>query len=323
MAHGVSRGRWSVFLLAAVAVAATSRGVAGIDNGLGIVPARGWRSWNEFGDDINQATIEAQMAAMVSRKRTVGGVPTSLADLGFRDAGIDDGWQMCNSGPGGNGFHNASGYPIVNESRFPDLRAMTAKAHSIGLTAGWCECHRSFAHARACSVHVPGSCSYSALIRLLVGTRAFAPDGNNCICHDRQPACQYKPGPDGDLCFKGDVQATLDFGFRSVKFDGCGIQRNISHYAELFNASGVPVLLESCGNGMSPSDPFDPSRAFRDSSGTVHCPMNSFRLSDDLHGVWHSILLNLNSTIAFNGAGLTGPGCWGYPDMLQYDRQLD
>ena len=109
MAHGVSR-RWSVFLLAAVAVAATSRGVAGIDNGLGIVPARGWRSWNEFGDDINQATIEAQMAAMVSRKRTVGGVPTSLADLGFRDAGIDDGWQMCNSGPGGNGFPHASGY---------------------------------------------------------------------------------------------------------------------------------------------------------------------------------------------------------------------
>ncbi len=107
------------------------------------------------------------------------------------------------------------------------------------------------------------------------------------------------------------MQATLDYGFRSVKFDGCGIQRNISHYAELFNATGVPVLLESCGNGVSPADPFDPSRAFRDESGTIHCPMNSFRLSDDLHSVWHSILLNLNSTITFNSAGLTGPGCWG------------
>ena len=112
-----------------------------IDNGLGIVPSRGWRSWNEFGDDINQATVEAQMEALASRRRTVGGKPTSLADLGFRDAGIDDGWQMCNSH--GQGFHNASGYPIVNESRFPDLRAMTAKAAELGLTAGWCKLVRA------------------------------------------------------------------------------------------------------------------------------------------------------------------------------------
>lgn len=153
MVH-VSRRSCSVFL-AAVAVAARSRGVAGIDNGLGIVPARGWRSWNEFGDDINQATVEAQMEAMVSRKRTVGGVRTSLADLGFRDAGIDDGWQMCNSGPGGNGFHNGSGYPIVNESRFPDLRAMTTKANRIGLTAGWCEHRRSC--ARVCRPSLPST----------------------------------------------------------------------------------------------------------------------------------------------------------------------
>ena len=128
---------WLTGVLAAVVI----RGAPAIDNGLGIVPARGWRSWNFFGDDINQATIEAQMEALVARNRTVGGVPMSLADLGFRDAGIDDGWQMCNSGPAGSGFHNASGYPIVNESRFPDLRAMTAKATSLGLTAGWCEYH--------------------------------------------------------------------------------------------------------------------------------------------------------------------------------------
>ena len=88
------------------------------------------------------------MEALATRKRTVGGVPTSLADLGFRDAGIDDGWQMCNSGPGGNGFHNASGYPIVNESRFPDLRGMTAKANRLGLTAGWCESRRRFSARR-------------------------------------------------------------------------------------------------------------------------------------------------------------------------------
>ena len=67
----------------------------------------------------------------------VDGKPTSLVDLGFVDAGIDDGWQACYSGPGGVGFHNASGYPIVNTTRFPDLRALTARARALGVRPGW------------------------------------------------------------------------------------------------------------------------------------------------------------------------------------------
>ena len=109
------------------------------------------------------------------------------------------------------------------------------------------------------------------------------------------------------------MQATLDFGFESVKYDGCGIERNITHFAALYNDTGVPVLIESCGNGGVGGN--NPSRAVREPSGKVSCPMNLFRLSDDLHPVWHSILLNLNSTMEFNSKGLTGPGCWGYPDM--------
>ena len=41
--------------------------------------------------------------------RLVDGRPTSLLDLGYQHAAIDDGWQACGSGPGGVGFHNASG----------------------------------------------------------------------------------------------------------------------------------------------------------------------------------------------------------------------
>jgi hypothetical protein len=33
---------------------------AGIDNGIGITPPRGWRSWNQFDTDITQVLIEAQ-----------------------------------------------------------------------------------------------------------------------------------------------------------------------------------------------------------------------------------------------------------------------
>jgi hypothetical protein len=36
-------------------------------------------------------------------------------------------------------FHNASGYPLINLTKFPSMNAMTDKIHSLGLQAGWCE----------------------------------------------------------------------------------------------------------------------------------------------------------------------------------------
>lgn len=110
---------------------------SGLDDGLATSPPMGWRSWNQFGLRINQSLIEAQYDALADRSRAVDGQPTSLRDLGYQHAAIDDGWQLCNSGPGGKGFHNASGYPIVNTSRFPSMAAMTSKARSLGLQPGW------------------------------------------------------------------------------------------------------------------------------------------------------------------------------------------
>lgn len=160
---------------------------AAIDNGLGVTPPRGWRSWNQLGTDIHQDVIESQYAAMVARSRMVDGVATSLLDLGYASAGIDDGWQKCNSGPGGVGFHDAKGYPIVDTQKFPDMKAMTAKARSLNLTAGW-----------------------------------YA---NNCMCKETRPSCAYNST---DACFAGDVAATLDFGFGSLKIDSCGNERNMT-----------------------------------------------------------------------------------------------
>ena len=56
----------------------------------------------------------------VSRKRTVDGVPTSLLDLGYDYAGLDDGWQSCGAGINGS-FHTKDGTPIVNTTKFPSL----------------------------------------------------------------------------------------------------------------------------------------------------------------------------------------------------------
>jgi len=247
--------------------------VTSIDNGIGRTPPRGWRSFNAFTDFINQSLIEHQYVKLVERTRLVDGVKTSLLDLGYVTAGIDDSWQACNSGPGGVGFHNKSGFPIVNETRFPDLRAMTKRAKQLGIKPGWY--------------------------------------GNNCECREERPFCEMSPNGTNNSCFLGDVAATLYYGFESIKLDGCGVQRNMTEYAKLFNETGVPILLENCHN-------HHPYNATRNSvTKQVDCPMNFFRTSTDIRPTFGSILINLLSTSAFNEKGLTGPGCWGYPDMLE------
>ena len=106
-------------------------------NGLATKPPMGWRSWNLFGRNVNQTLMEQVQDAMVSRARSVDGVPTSLQDLGYTDVGLDDAWQRVDSGPGGRGYHDKAGFPIVNTDTFPDLGAMVARAHAKNLTAGW------------------------------------------------------------------------------------------------------------------------------------------------------------------------------------------
>jgi hypothetical protein len=168
---------------------------------------------------------------------------------------------------GEQGFHNATGYPIFDDVEFPDPKAMTNKAKSLGIEPGWY--------------------------------------GNNCHCGDHSTHCK-----EDDSCYAGDVQALVDYGFTSLKVDSCGIQKNITLFAELLNRSGHHVLLENCH--LSPKadpDPKDPSKML--------CPGNFFRSSADIRPTYGSIIGNLLSVAQYNDQGRTGPGCWAYPDMLE------
>lgn len=107
------------------------------DNGLARLPPMGWRSWNLYGAHVSQDLIMGIMDGMVKRTRLVDGKPTSLCDLGYCDVGLDDNWQNCKAGANGNHYHDADGNPVVNLQTFPDMKAMTDHAHSLGLTAGW------------------------------------------------------------------------------------------------------------------------------------------------------------------------------------------
>jgi len=242
----------------ALVVAAAAAVAVAIDNGKGVTPPMGWRSWNLYGGNVNQGLIMTQMDGITSRKRMVNGNPTSLADLGYKDVGLDDNWQACGSyGPNKYTFHNADGFPMVNTQRFPDFINMTTYAHNLGLTAGWY--------------------------------------GNNCICSDH---CNDA------TCYLGDVTATIEFGFDSIKLDGCGQERDLTQFADLFNASGKSILIENCHWG-----------------GTVPnatwCPWNYFRSSGDITASYASMVGNLQTTIQWAKSGLSQPGCWAYPDMLE------
>eukprot|EP00041_Stephanoeca_diplocostata_P035461 m.1252709 g.1252709 ORF g.1252709 m.1252709 type:complete len:617 (-) comp24703_c0_seq73:4205-6055(-) len=117
--------------------------VNGLDNGLGITPPRGWRSWDAFENSINQTLMENQIAAMMSTTRLVDGKPTSLLELGYISIGLDDSWQDCGAGLN-KSFHSANGIPLVNTERFPDMKGMVQKIHRGGLQAGFylnnCDC---------------------------------------------------------------------------------------------------------------------------------------------------------------------------------------
>lgn len=125
---------------------------AGLNNGLAITPPMGFRTWNQFGIDVNATMMVATYKAMAARTRLVDGVLTSLVDVGYTHAGIDDGWQMCDTGAGGAGFHNASGYPQVDTAKFPSMTELTQQARNLNITPGWYanNCHCAD-HSKTCT----------------------------------------------------------------------------------------------------------------------------------------------------------------------------
>jgi len=122
---------------------------------------------------------------------------------------------------------------------------------------------------------------------------------NNCHCADHCSA---------EKCFVQDVKSTLGWGFDSIKLDGCGEERGIAKWRELFNTTSTkPIMIENCHNG-----PYQPwGKTPQD------CPFHMYRSSNDIAPAFGSVLSNLQTTVPLAAAGLTYPGCWAYPDMLE------
>jgi hypothetical protein len=156
-----------------------------------------------MGAKVTQAKMEEAMEALA--KKRAGG--QSLADLGYNTAGLDDAWQACGTGVDGS-FHDAQGTPLVNKTTFPDLGAMVAKAHSLGLQAGFyinncvrCKVQDRFI-TKLCT-NVPLIRSWSACAQ---------------ICGENQ----WRGNTTFEqVVYEGTVKTIVGWGFDGVKIDSC------------------------------------------------------------------------------------------------------
>lgn len=243
------------------------------NNGLAQTPPLSWRSWNAFNWHISAATALNAARGLVDTSRAIIGRPAgaSLASLGFASVGLDEGWAQCipkGASPEGWEFHKRN----IDGSISP-LVNETLFPDMKGLVE---------------TIH---SLNLSAGWYL-----------NPCFSYCwalGETGC-------GDECNAGDVLATLAYGFDAVKIDGCSSQHNTTLFAQLFNDSGIPMLIENCHDEQQPSKPI--------AAGGCD-DYHTYRASTDIRNTYGSWVLNAYSVQQYTD-GRTGPSCWAYADML-------
>ena len=95
-----------------------------LDNGLGMVPQMGWNTWNKFGCDIAEDTIETAIEQVVA---------LGLDKLGYNYINLDDCWMKEE--------RTEDGHFIVDEVAFPKgMKNLGDFIHSKGLKFGIYSC---------------------------------------------------------------------------------------------------------------------------------------------------------------------------------------
>ena len=241
-------------------------------------PPAGWRSWNEYQGGITQQAMEANMRELARTRNLPDGTRSSLAHLGYKSAGLDDGWQRCGRyGPSAYRYHDAGGAPVVDTHKFPSLANMTKLGRSLGLTMGW--------YGNACGC-VDGCCSDHC-------------DSLECFA--------------GDV----NATVALGFTSYKIDGCGAQRDIELWHrmFNHTLRARELPpMVLENCHDGEGGGRGNVP---YYDAHGELWCPFDTYRISADARPTYGSILSNLNASIALLDANLSVPGCWAYLDMLE------
>ena len=96
-------------------------------NGLARTPPMGWRSWNAFQYHISENIFINAVDAFTAKNWSIDGDMVSLADVGYKSIGIDEGWEGCGMGYN-KSQHYINGTPAV-DSHFPHMKSLVQYAH--------------------------------------------------------------------------------------------------------------------------------------------------------------------------------------------------
>jgi hypothetical protein len=327
--------------------------VSGGFNSMARTPPMSFRSWNQFGCNISQPDIENAIRGLADTSRLVNGIPTSLLQLGYNTAGLDDCFQeLLSSSCHYPGFGSETGnkcsnpntsFPVIQDTQCEGLAGPVAGINTATDCAISCcndetcsvwqfcelgECTGSNAPPKSCYTGSLGDCGtevgwsggsisqkntytfHDNNGRTVVNKTRF-PDliamttlghslnisvgtyGNNCFCHDH---C------DSIDCFVGDVDETINMGFDAVKYDGCGLQKNMSLWAALYNGTSKAdiMIIENCNN--------DNSLIPKKGTDLTKVPFHFYRTSTDIRPTYGSFVNNAQTILKLTTE--SGPSCW-------------
>jgi hypothetical protein len=183
-------------------------------------------SGNAFGPNINHSIIEANMKALTAKSTmwpSSSSTAASLADLGYTEFGIDEGWELCNksfSAPGGE-QHDADGKPMTNTTRFPDLGALVMVTPEGSRWGGTSLAAPAASESSSLATTAETSHSCTSL--------ALMPSSSVGYCHAIRLSQRRKDA--GSRCL-------MRFSRARVESDNCGAMKNLTLYAELMQSTG-------------------------------------------------------------------------------------
>lgn len=231
-----------------------------VGNQLALSPPMGWNSWNVHLKSVDQQKVERAAELLVS---------LGLKDHGYVFVNIDDGWQGVRGGK-----ENA----LQPNEKFPDMKGMCDKIHSLGLKAG--------------IYHTPWMTSFGSL----PGGTAATPDGK--WSKDKK---EFKVGPCSFL--KQDARLWGEWGMDFCKWDWYPHKpEEIIAVAEALNQSGRDMVCKLS------------NRAVMEHAQTYVKYANSWRTTNDLLSHW--TLLYSYGFWQDQWAQYGGPGHWLDMDSL-------
>ena len=261
-----------------------------------MTPPMGWRSWNAFASDIDERTMLDAIEMLLRPIRTRHHGRTTLADVGYRMVGLDEGWEACGVSAARPPFaqHAADGSPTINTTRFPDLSALVQRAHNSGLRIGW------YLNGCHCGERTEAEANYAGDVRLLT---AFGFDGAKLdMCGAQRNMTRYAELLERHQGGGNSGSGSGGGGGAGAGGGGGGGGGKLNGY-----------LVENCkwGRCTAGDDSSCPTATW--------CPFSWFRTSSDIAHTPYSWLLNMHSTRRFVDADapLSRPSCWAYPDMMQ------